>query len=38
MIATVVPTSTSPSGMTIFSRTPSESASTSCVTLSVSSS
>src|SRR6185436_10718934 len=33
-----VPTGTSPSGTTIFSRTPEASASTSCVTLSVSSS
>ena len=38
MIPTVVPTSTSPSATTIFRRTPSDSASTSCVTLSVSSS
>ena len=38
MMPTVVPTSTSPSATTIFSRTPSDSASTSCVTLSVSSS
>jgi hypothetical protein len=38
MTAIVVPTSTSPSGMTILRSTPSASASTSCVTLSVSSS
>src|SRR5439155_19801507 len=38
MSAIVVPTSTSPSATTILSRTPPESASTSCVTLSVSSS
>src|SRR5262245_29363055 len=38
MMPTVVPTSTSPSAMTIFRRTPSDSASTSWVTLSVSSS
>ena len=38
MIPTVVPTSTSPSATTIFRRTPSDSASTSWVTLSVSSS
>ncbi len=38
MSAIVVPTSTSPSGTTILSSTPSASASTSCVTLSVSSS
>jgi hypothetical protein len=34
----VLPTSTSPSGIAIFNRTPDASASTSCVTLSVSSS
>ncbi len=38
MKAIVRPTSTSPESTTIFSRTPSASASTSCVTLSVSSS
>ena len=38
MNAIVRPTSTSPEGTTIFSSTPSASASTSCVTLSVSSS
>ena len=38
MKAIVLPTSTSPESTTIFSRTPSASASTSCVTLSVSSS